>query len=131
VPAPAIDNNAKNQLVYTIFYPTDRPYSPLRPTFEEGESHQAVLSDSAMLHVTLAHVAMGLPSLPSIKLGPDVVYHLGQAISIVNKRIAIFHHEPITRKDKAIMAVTLLTHFEVGTLSACNFLVLVANITTC
>lgn len=88
-----------------------------------------MLSDSAMLHVTLAHIAMGSCNLPNIELGPDVIYYIGQAIAIVNKRISNFYYEPIMHKDKTIMTITILTHFDVRTLSAPILLVIIANTT--
>jgi hypothetical protein len=58
---------------------------------------------------------MGLRSLTNIDLGPDVIYHFGKAIAKVNKRMANFQHEAIRIQDKTILAVSLLTHWEVQT----------------
>lgn len=88
------------------------------------------MSDSAVLHITLSHIAMGLRSLLSIELGPDIIYHLGRAVAIVNKRIANFRYETIAIKDKTIFTVSFLTHWEVRTFFASTFLVIVANTTT-
>jgi hypothetical protein len=96
--------------VHIIFYPTERPYSPLRPTFEKEECLNAVIFDSALLHITLAHVSMSLCALSSTKLSPDAIFHVGQAIAIVNQRIAK-RYKVIS--DDPIFAITILTSLEV------------------
>lgn len=73
----------------------------------------------------LAHVAMTLCDLSGIKSSPDLVYHVGQAITLVNKRIANRNHKAITKET--IFAVACLTGLEVCALSALTFLVMVAN----
>jgi hypothetical protein len=127
--ASPIDNSIDNQIVYILFYPTDRPYSTVRPSFGEVEIYQKCLHDSATLHIILAEVAMVLSRLSSIDLGYNVASHFSQAIAIANKRIANFHCEPITHKDCTIMVVHNLIQFEVRTLSVSTSFVSIANTT--
>jgi hypothetical protein len=142
----AIDNDLNNQVVYTVWYPaslktswgfdqflktvkhwTDGPYSPIKPAFGEEENTKAIMSDSAMLHVLLSHVARGLRSLLNIDLGSDAIYHYSEAIAIVNKRIVNFHNEAIGIKNSTILVVSLLIHWEVRTFSHSAFLIIIAN----
>jgi hypothetical protein len=63
----------------------------------------------------ILHVAMGVYGIPPSKdVGSDVLYHRGQTLSIINKRIANFHNEPVAKQDKTLQAVSILTHVEVG-----------------
>jgi hypothetical protein len=118
--ASAIDNNTNNHVAYTLFYPTDRPYSTVRPAFGEEEALKKWVTDSSTTHLLLAQVAMTLSSLLSIDLGNSVTYHFGQVITITNKRIANFYRELDTHKDFTIMVVVNLIQFEVGTLPFYN-----------
>jgi hypothetical protein len=68
---------------------------------------------------------MTLCNLAGIKSSPDMIYHVGQAITLVNKRIANRNHKAITKET--IFAVACLTNLEVRALSALIFLVLIAN----
>jgi hypothetical protein len=122
-----IDNNTNNQIVYTVFYPTDRPYSTVRPSFGEMEVTRNLLDDSATAHMMLAQVALALSSLSSIDLSYNVAYRFGQAIAIANKRVANFHREPITQRDGAIQIVHVLIQFEVRTLSVSDSFISIAN----
>jgi hypothetical protein len=147
--ASVIDNNPNNQVVYTVWYPasmktssglqqflqtvrhwTDRPYSPIKPAFGEEENTKVIMSDSAMLHILLSHVATGLRSLQIIDLGVDAIYHYSKAIAIVNKRIANFHYEAIGTKNLTILVVSLLIHWEVRTFPPSAFLIIIANTIT-
>jgi hypothetical protein len=144
-----IDNNLNNQVVYTVWYPaslktssglqqflqtvkhwSDRPYSPIKPAFGEVENTKAIMSDSAMLHILLSHVAKGLRSLLNIDLGSDANYHYSKAIAIVNKRIANFHYEAIGIKNLTILVVSLLIHWEVRISPLFAFLIIIANAIT-
>ncbi|KAH6712475.1 hypothetical protein BKA61DRAFT_736866 [Leptodontidium sp. MPI-SDFR-AT-0119] len=95
---------------YTTFQPTNHPYSPVRPAFRKEEFLSFAVSDCAILHATLGHVAMTLCDLAGIKSNPDLVYHVGQAITLVNKRIANRSHKAITKET--IFAVACLTSLE-------------------
>jgi hypothetical protein len=110
-----------------MFYPTECPYSPLRPCFRKEEALENSLSDPALLHASLAHVAAALDSLAGIDLSPNAVYHVGQAIVIVNKRLANSLHEAVT--NKTICAVAALFTFEVRVLTASTISFLIANTT--
>jgi hypothetical protein len=125
-----IDNNLNNQVVFAFSDPTDHPYSPIKPCFGEEEGLKVIMSDSATLHITLSHVAMGLRSLPNIDLDSDVIYHLGKTIAIVNKRMGNFQYEAIRIQDKTIFVVSLLTHWEVQTYFPSAFSIIIANTIT-
>jgi hypothetical protein len=73
---------------------------------------------------------MSLSKIRGTEIGSDAVYHLGRAMAIVNKNIANFYCDPIIRKDKTIIVVAMLTHFEVRTLFASTLLVIIANMIT-
>ncbi|KAE9372733.1 hypothetical protein N431DRAFT_409051 [Stipitochalara longipes BDJ] len=98
---------------HSIFYPTESAYSPIRPIFGKEESLHNSLSDPALLHISLAHVAKTLSSLASIDMNLNIAYHVGKAIAIVNKRIANSQDKAIT--NETIGAVTSLTAFEFRT----------------
>jgi hypothetical protein len=125
--ASALDNDANNQIVTDAWYPTEHPYSLIKPTFGQDECTKAVLSDATLLHMSLSHSAVGYCSLASMEFAPVANYHLGQTISIINKRIADFDHIPITHKDKTISTVGFLAHFEVRTYFISTFLVTIIN----
>jgi hypothetical protein len=77
-----------------------------------------VIFDSALLHITLAHISMSLCALSNTKLSPDAIFHVGQAIAIVNKRIAK-RYKAIS--DDTIFAITVLTSLEVRTSPVSKF----------
>jgi hypothetical protein len=100
--------------IYTMWYPTQFPYSPIKPSFGIEESTYPILSDPGVCHLSISHVAIGgYGILPSKNVGADVMYHLGQTLSIINKRIANFQDEPVAKQDKTLQVVSILTHFEV------------------
>jgi len=96
---------------YSIFYPTECAYSPIRPHMGKGEALQYSLSDPALLHASLAHVAYTLSDLRKIDMSSNIVYHVSKAIAMVNKRIANSRHKPVSMDT--IGAVTTFTAFEV------------------
>jgi hypothetical protein len=112
-----------------MFFPPERPYSSVKPFFGLDETFNAVFTNPGLLHVTLATLAKTLSLLTNAKFGPDAVYHHSQAITIVNKSIANFRHEPTLQKDNTISTVCALAYIEVRTLSTSTF-ILIANIAT-
>jgi hypothetical protein len=80
------------------------------------EALQNSLSDPALLHASLAHVAKTLSSVVRFEMNPNIIYHVGKAIAMVNKRIANSHEKPVS--IDTIGAVTAITAFEVPTPSA-------------
>ncbi|KAE9378225.1 hypothetical protein N431DRAFT_175373 [Stipitochalara longipes BDJ] len=82
--------------------------SPIRPDAQKRGFLAYALSDPALLHAWLASIAKALCTLCGLDLHSDIDYHVGRAISIVNKRIANSNHTPITKET--IMAVTYLTN---------------------
>jgi hypothetical protein len=75
------------------------------------EALQNSLSDPALLHASLAHVAKTLSSLDNTEMSPNIIYHIGKAITMVNKRIASSRQNPVA--IETIGAVTTITAFEV------------------
>jgi hypothetical protein len=112
-----MNNNTNNQVVYIMFFPPERPFSPIKPTFGVDEVFHSLFSNPALLHVMLATLAALLSNLTNVKLGPDAVYHHSQAIATVNRSIAIFRHESTLAMDNTICVVATLAHLEVRILS--------------
>jgi hypothetical protein len=106
---------ADNQVDYTTFFTTNRPYSVVRPTFKKAEFLNFAISDAAVMHATLANITKTSYNLVR-KSSPDIIYHVGQAITLVNKRIANCNQKAITKET--IIAVACLTYMGVSTLSA-------------
>jgi hypothetical protein len=94
-------------VVYSIFYPADCAYSPIRPLLRKEEALETAMSDPASLHAALVIVGITLRGQTTIELGPSMTYHLCKAI--INRRIA--SHEKVT--IETIGAVNILTGFEV------------------
>jgi hypothetical protein len=94
-------------------WPIQLPYSSIKPSFGVEESTNAVLSDTPVCHLAVSHAAIGGYGILPSQNAADIMYLLGQALSIINKRIANFHNEPIAYQDKTLTVVTTLTHFEV------------------
>jgi hypothetical protein len=92
------------------------------------EALQNSLSDPALLHASLAHVAKTLSSVVRVEMNPNIIYHIGKAIAMVNKRIANSHEKPVS--IHTIGAVTAITAFEVRTPSASPLFVIRAKYST-
>jgi hypothetical protein len=99
-------------VVYSLFYPSENAYSPIKPLLRKEEALESAMSDPAYLHAALVHIAKTLRDQTTLELGPSITYHLCKAISIINKRIA---SNKVVSID-TIGAVTSLTGYEV-----CNF----------
>ncbi len=54
------------------------------------------ITDSALLHAALAILAQNLCNAARINSSPEMVYHAGQAISLVNKRIVNSSREVVS-----------------------------------
>ena len=96
-------------VVYSLFYPADCAYSPIRPLLRKEEALESALSDPAYLHAALVHIAKTLRDQTTLELGPSITYHLCKAIAMINKRIA---SRKVVSID-TIGAVASLTGFEV------------------
>ncbi|KAE9362796.1 hypothetical protein N431DRAFT_357902, partial [Stipitochalara longipes BDJ] len=81
-------------------------YTPVTTAFsiKKEEFISFAISDPALLHATLAHLAMTFCN------PEDMFYHIGQAINLVNKRISDSSHESITMET--IFAIVCLTSLE-------------------
>lgn len=97
-------------IVYSLFYPADCAYSPIRPLLRKEEALESAMSDPAYLHAALVHIGKTLKEQTTLELGPSIIYHLCKAIAMINKRIA--SHKVVS--IDTIGAVTSLTGFEVG-----------------
>ncbi|KAE9380996.1 hypothetical protein N431DRAFT_477794 [Stipitochalara longipes BDJ] len=118
-----IDDDGKSQYLisqyYSIFYPTECAYSPIRPHMGKGEALQYSLSDPALLHASLAHVAYSLNDLGNIDMSSSIKYHVSKAVAMVNKRIANSRHKAVSMDT--IGAVTTFTAFELKAGSVTSF----------
>ncbi|KAN0090582.1 hypothetical protein V8E51_019161 [Hyaloscypha variabilis] len=95
---------------HSIFNP---PYSPVKPIEGRLDLLKMAVFDTSWFHLACAHISITLSRIRCTAMKPEAIYHLGQAISIVNKRIANFHHESATEKDETIGCVLPLAFFEV------------------
>jgi hypothetical protein len=77
----------------------------------KGEALQYSLSDPALLHALLAHVAYSLNDLGKLDMSSSIIYHVSKAVAMVNKRIANSQHKTVSMNT--IGAVTPFTAFEV------------------
>jgi hypothetical protein len=91
-----------------IFKPDSLAYSC---AIRKEDFMSFAITDSAPLHAALALSALSLCSSARIDSSPEIGYHAGQAISLVNKRIANSSQETVS--DATMLAVGVLTHFEV------------------
>jgi hypothetical protein len=102
--------------VHAIFNPE---YHAFSCAIRKEDVISFAITDSALLHATLAHSALSLCNIARSRSSPDMAYHAGQAIRLVNKRIANSPQEAVS--DATMFAVGCLTHFEVR-LSPSSFL---------
>jgi hypothetical protein len=95
-------------------------FSPFRSDFQKVGFLNLAVSDSAVLHTFLAAVANILGTMAGRDSRLDMHYHLGQAITIVNKRISNCDYKAISKET--VMAIAWLTNMGVCTNSPAGFL---------
>ncbi|KAE9370118.1 hypothetical protein N431DRAFT_559389 [Stipitochalara longipes BDJ] len=96
-----------------IFYPNIAPYYSAVQSFTREDILHFTMSDPAVLHAVLGHIAINLRMFSGAKSRSDSTYHLGQAISLLNKRILNCNREDIT--DATIFAVGSLANLQITT----------------
>jgi Fungal specific transcription factor domain len=100
--------SANDGLVHAIFNPDTHAYSC---ALRKEDVITAAITDPALLHAALANSALALCST-RIESKTERDYHTGQAIRLVNKRIAHSSNEALS--DATILTVGWLLQFEVG-----------------
>jgi hypothetical protein len=104
--ALAADSSAKHVLVQLICNPQYHAFSCAIP---KEDIISFAVTDAALLHA-LAHSALSISNIGRAT-STDMAYHGGQAIRLVNKRIANSTHEAVS--DATMFAVGCLTQVEV------------------
>jgi len=96
---------ANESLDFSIFKAS---YAPL---FRKEDLFSFALSDPASLHSVLVHSALNLCSMRQINPDPDMLYHQGETIRLINDRLGDPDHRVAT--DTTIFTVANMTHLEV------------------
>jgi hypothetical protein len=90
---------------YSIFKAS---YAPL---FRKEDLLNFAISDPATLHALLVHSALNLRGIQQLKQDPDILYHQGETIRLINDRLGDSGHK--VASDATIFTVANMTHLEV------------------
>lgn len=89
--------------------------SSYAPLFRKEDLLSFALSDAASLHALLVHSALNLRGIEQLKQDPDMLYHQGETIRLINDRLR--DPEQQVASDATIFTVANMTHLEVCFLS--------------
>jgi hypothetical protein len=94
--------------VFTDFSIFKTSYAPL---FQKEDLLSFALSDAASLHALLVHSALNLRGIEQLKQDPEMLYHQGETIRLINDRLR--DPEQQVASDATIFTVANMTHLEV------------------
>ena len=90
---------------FAIFKPS---YAPL---FRKEELLSFAITDAASLHSLLVHSALNLRGIRQLKKDPDMLYHQGETIRLINDSLG--NPEQQYASNATISTVVNMTHLEV------------------
>lgn len=81
------------------------------PIFRKEDIFNFAMTDPAALHALLVHSALNLRGVRQLKHDPDMLYHQGETIRLINDRLGDSGYK--VASDATIFTVANMTHLEV------------------